>query len=277
MLDKEVVKIAQDRIQLEINEQNANLEREIAQVTEEIAAEGAYHSSALLDRVAELCAAALRNRAQLIWQTLLRFLTTTGISYYDGLSDELKKLVGYYLPTGTLVDLVQRTPHHLKARELFQRIRSMLESTRASSLAKAGTEIDLFVQSLKKRVEMKEKEEVSTVFNIYSPVGAIQTGDSSVANVTQSIDTEVREQLAKVLQDIRDRLTSLDATVPCPKGELLDLAQEGSEELKKPTPNIMRLRSILYAVAISIQTVASMKPAYAALKQVSTLFCVSLP
>lgn len=56
--------------------------------------------------------------------------------------------------------------------------------------------------SLKRKAAINEQEATTTVFNIYSPVGAIQTGNSSIANITQGIDDQVREHLVKVLEEI---------------------------------------------------------------------------
>jgi len=277
MLDEQVLKIAQDRIQLEINEQYENLLQEVARIKAEMGARNMLHSSVVVNRVADLCVVAIKIRAQLVWQTLFRFLSTAGLSYYDNLAGDLKVVVARHLPMGTLNDLVRETAQLIRGTDLFMQFQPQLDSARRAALAKIGTEIDLFVHSLKKKVKMKKKEAASTVFNIYSPVGAIQTGDSSIANVTQSIDTQVREQLIKVLEEIGVELSRLDVTMPHPKGEIIELVDEGREELKRPNPNITKLRSMLSTVGISIQTVASMKPAYETLKQALTFLGISLP
>lgn len=176
-----------------------------------------------------------------------------------------------------LEDLVKQQAALIGFNNLLPQLERDLESTRQAALVKIGTEIDLFVYSLKKKVEMQEKEATSTIFNIYSPVGAIQTGDGSIANVTQSIDPEVGDQLREILNEICARLTKEDIDLPYPKQEIIEIALEGEEELKKQTPNITKLRSMLLAVGTAIQTIASMKPIYEALKQALTYLGISLP
>ena len=83
MIDQEIIKIANDRIRIEIGEQNNNLLRKIDGIKAEMAGRNALRSSATVARVSDLCIETVKNRAQLIWQTLFRFITTTGISYSE--------------------------------------------------------------------------------------------------------------------------------------------------------------------------------------------------
>lgn len=279
MLDKDIVRIAKERVLLEISDQNANLQLEIARIKEEANARGTFGSGSTILRIANLCNETIKARAQLIWQTLFRFITTAGITYSDDLADELKNVVAIHLPQELtdLKGLVRENAELIGSPDLFVNLEPQMVEVRNAALAKVDTEIDLFVHSLKKKVEMKEKEAASTIFNIYSPVGAIQTGESSIANVAQNIDTEIREQLNKVLEEIASELAKSDSATPHPKGEIIELVQEGQEELKKSSPNMMKLRSTLSAVGISIQTVANMKPAYETLRQTLTFLGISLP
>jgi len=277
MIDKDVIRIAEERSRLEIGELIASLYQEIERIKRESSARGLLYSGATLNGITNACALTIKTMAQLIWQTLFRFLTTTGISYSETLANELKALVAKHIPENSFKGILKQNVEKAGSPNLFTHLGPQLDAARQAALAKVGTEIDLFVYSLKKKVEMKEKETSSTIFNIYSPVGAIQTGDSSIANVTQTIDTEVREQLRKVLEEIFLKLTKEDIALPYPKGEIIEIVQEGQEELKKQSPNITKLRSMLSTVGTAIQTISSMKPAYDALKQILPFFGISLP
>jgi hypothetical protein len=277
MLNKDVVRIAEERLLLEIGEQTDSLNQEINRSERAAAASGSSRSGPAFRGLTNLYILYIRNRAQLVWQTLFRFLTTTGISYSDTLAEELKKLLAKHLPENLFKDILQQKATLVGQPDSFTRLGPELDAARIAALAKVGTEIDLFVLSLKQKVEMKEKENSSTVFNIYSPVGAIQTGDSSIANVTQSIDSDVRDQLSKVLEEISSRLLQEDILLPNPKAEIIEIIQEGQEELKKQSPNITKLRGMLSSVGTSIHTIASMKPAYETLKWALTFLGISLP
>ena len=279
MIDQEIIKIAHDRIRIEIGEQNNTLHREIDRIKAEMVGRGSLRSGMTIKRVSDLCIETVKNRAQLVWQTLFRFITTTGISYSEKLSEELKGLVAQHLPEnlGDLKGHIEQITELAGSPNLHEKFGQGLYSARNQALAKVGTEIDLFVHSLKKKAEAESNGASSTVFNIYSPVGSIQTGDSSIANVTQNIDTEVKEQIRKALEEINLTLNQSEVETPSPKGELIEVVQESQEELQKEKPNVTRLRSLLTTVGTSIQVVSSLKPAYETLKQALIFLGISLP
>ncbi len=277
MLDKDVVRISEERLLLEINEQTQNLNQEINREERAATAKGSVLSGAHFNGIKNLCVLTINNRAHLVWQTLFRFFTTAGICYSETLAEELKALVAKHLPENLFKDIIDQKAQQYGKPDSSIRYGPELDVDRKAALAKVGTEIDLFVLSLKKKVEMKEKETSSMIFNIYSPVGAIQTGDSSIANVTQTIDSDVRDQLSKVLEEISSKLAQENIPLPHPKGEIIEIVQESQEELKKPSPNITKLRSMLVTVGTAIQTINSFKPVYETLKYALTFIGISLP
>jgi hypothetical protein len=279
MVDQEVVKLAQDRIHIEISEQNSRIHTEIERIKAELNAKGLMRSGAMIKRVADVCSEAVKNRAQLAWQILFRFITTTGISYAEGLSEELKELVAVHLPNhlGDLKRNISQAVQLAGVPNLGASIETELDTARNVALAKVGTEIDLFVHSLKRKAEVQESKAMSTIFNVYSPVGSIQIGDNSIANVSQIVDTDTKHQIAGALEQISRVLSQPDLDTALPKGELIEVVQETREELQKEKPNVTRLRSLLTTVGTSIQVISSLKPAYETLKQALTFFGVSLP
>lgn len=279
MVDEEITKIAHDRIRIEIGEQNNNLHIEIDRVKAEMSYRGVLRSSMAIKRVTGLCVETIKNRAQLVWQTLFRFITTSGISYSENLSEELKGLIVHHLPEnlGDVRDHVKKITEIAGSPNMYERMEQELVSARNQALAKVGTEIDLFVHALKKKEAAETNGTSSTVFNIYSPVGSIQTGDSSIANVTQNIDTEVKEQIRKALEDIELALNQPEVEPSSSKTELIEVVQESKDEIQKEKPNVTRLRSLLTTVGTSIQVVSSLKPAYGTLKQALTFLGISLP
>jgi hypothetical protein len=279
MVDEEIKIIAHDRIRLEIGEQNKNLRREIDRIKGEMSAKGLLRSGAIITRVTDLCSEATKNRAQFVWQTLFRFITTTGISHSKDLPEELKGIVAQHLPEklGDLRGHIKQITEMAGSPNLFERMGQELDKARIRALAMVGTEIDLFVHSLKKKEAVAQNGASSTVFNIYSPVGSIQTGDSSIANVSQNIDTEVKEQIRKALDEIITALNQSEVDIPFSKGEFIEVVQESQSEIQKQRPNLTRLRSLLTTVGTSIQVVSSLKPAYEILKQALTFLGISLP
>ena len=279
MVDQEIIRVAHDRIRIEIGEQDNRVRTEIERIKAEMSGRGMLRSGMTIKRVSDLCIGIVKNRTQLVWLTLFRFITTTGVSYTEELSEELKGLVARYLPEklSDLRDYIEQTAKLMGSPDLHERFGQELDKARNQALAKVGTEIDLFVYSLKKKVEAEVSESLSTVFNIYSPVGSIQVGDNSIANVTQNLDAEIKDQIEKALEEINLVLNQSEVETPSPKDELIEVVQESQEELQKEKPNVTRLRSLLTTVGTSIQVVSSLKPAYGILKEALTFLGISLP
>lgn len=278
MVDSEVARIARDRVQIEVGEQSAQILQEVARIKAEAAARGMFGGGTAAC-VADLYADAIKTRALIAWQTYFRFFTTTGITYSDSLSADLKALVEEHLPEqlNDMKDDLKQLVVFIGLPQLFEHLAPRLDSARSIALEKVGTEIDLFVHSLKRRQEMKANSDSSTVFNIYSPVGSIQTGNNSISHVNQSIDAEVKDKLIDALNCIADQLGHTEALLPVSKQEVKELIDDSQREVEKNAPNMTKLRSLLTAVGTSIQTVASMAPAYELLKQALVFVGVSLP
>ncbi|MBC8417925.1 MAG: hypothetical protein ISR62_03015 [Desulfobacteraceae bacterium] len=258
MIDQEIKKIANDRIRIEIGEQNTRLSSEIERIKAEMNDRGVLRSGMTISRIVGLCIDTIKMRGQLVWQTLFRFITTAGISYSSELADELKDLVAQHLPEG-LADLrgyVEQTAKLAGSQTPPEEFVQRLGMGRSQAIKKVGTEIDLFVHSLKRKAEAEKDGSASTVFNIYSPVGSIQTGDNSIANVSMNIDTEIKEQIRKTLEEINSTLMQPEIETPTPKNELIEVVQESQEELQRVKPNVTRLKSLLTTVGTS----SSLKP-----------------
>ena len=268
MLDKKIVRLACDRTQLEIKEQWEKLRKELNKIKTEMAVQGALGSGATLVRITDLCAQSIKNRAQLVWQTLYRFFTTAGIHYSDELSTELKTLMAHQLPEelDDFKGYIKNTIKILNAPKTAEKLLDQLVDARNHALKKIDTEIDLFVHSLKKKMEWSETGSESAIFNIYSPAGCVRT-----------IDEGLRRQLVKTLDSIKPGLNQLRDLPTYPKNEIVELIQDVRLELEKEKPNITKLRTFLMTIGTSIQTVHSMKPVYDVLKQKATYLGISLP
>ena len=279
MIDQEIVKNANNRILIEIEEQNNRLASEIGRFMIEMCDANAVSSSTFKRGIANLCIDTIKNRAQLVWQILSRFITTAGISYSPKLSDELKGLVAQYLSEEKLAYLRDyiEPPTSFIIDFPIESIWRDWDSARNQALSKIGSEIELFVISLKRKADTAKNGTSSISLTFNAPVGSIQTGDSSTANVTQNIDTEVKEQIRKALEDINSTLTRSEVETTTPKGELIEIVQKSQVELQKEKPNVTWLRSSLTTVGASIQLVSSLKPAYESLKQALTLIGIPLP
>jgi hypothetical protein len=158
MLDQQVVNLANDRIRLEIAEQNKRIRNDIQSLQSEMTIRGLGRSGAIVESVTLLCSDATKDRAQIAWQTLSRFLTTSGIQYYDRLAEELKRIVAEHLPEDLddLKGYVKQKAESVGIASLSSEMQQQVEDTRVAALAKINGEIDLFVISLREHEKMSE-------------------------------------------------------------------------------------------------------------------------
>ncbi len=278
-MDVEIINIANARISIEISEQIGRLEEDIARCKGEMAGRGVLQSSMTAKKISDLCSNAIINITQVIWQTLFRFVTTSGVKYTDELAAELKLIVQSHITENldNIRNFIQRNAQIAHFENLVPKLEGIIDAACTRAISKVGTEIDLFVLSLKNREKLAEIEPQSTTFNIYSPVGSIQTGEHAIAYVKQKINSETKEQLNKSLLLIEESLHQLDHLPNYPKDEIIELIKEGQSEIQKQRPNVTKLRTMLSTVGASIQFVGSLKPAYESLKTALTHLGISLP
>jgi len=272
MLNDEIVKLANNHIKLEIAEEIKRLKKDVVHCMTELAPLGLSDSSVARDKISELCTNTILNCAQLTWQTLFRFIAASGIKYSEELAPELKDIVKSHLPEN--LDNISECIQPFRMEFLLE---GNLRNTRTHALRKIETEIDLFVQSLKNQESVVETQTQSNIFNINSSIGAIQTGEGAMANVSQHIDSEIKENLMKILVSLEQSIRQIASLPNYPKDEIIKLIHDSQNEIQKERSNFTKLRTLLTTVGTSIQLVGSLKPAYDNLKTILSFLGISLP
>ena len=202
-LDSQTLGLARQRIKLEISNRRDAFQKEISRTLESMNARGILHSSIAINALAKVRADEIKERVTLAWTILHRFITNTGVSYSENLANKLKEIIKECIPEDLedIKESRQRLGLTPTLSEIHRKSEVQLHSQRLNSLSIICNEIDLFVQSLK----AKEQDTMSGIKQVnitnYSPVGAIQTGENSLANVIQNINPENRE-IVKVLEEI---------------------------------------------------------------------------
>jgi len=101
------------------------------------------------------------------------------------------------------------------------------------------------------------------IFNFHAPVGAVQTGDNSTANVQQVTELNGSQQLQSALQAAQEEFAK--ANIPQQEREdVRDYLQSIINELQKEKPNRFSLKSLLSNVATTVQTLGASSEAYKA-------------
>jgi hypothetical protein len=283
LLDPRIPDLVARRLQVEQEQRWAALAADVNRIKGEMASRNTLQSSATVDRIAKRCAQEVTTWATIVAQRVLQTAVAVGVEPNEGLGAELKTLIHRYLPetlTRSTVEDAVRTafaPNQPMYSSMRERKGTLITTARQQALQTADTEVDLFVAQL----ERDRAQGTATVpggVTIYGNVGAVQTGIGATAHVVQAFDTAEREMLCEALGMVAQSLQALDPHEYVFRQDVLELLREVEEEAEKEKPNSLRLRSILMGVAMTIQTIPAVQPAYATLKgAVATLFGIALP
>lgn len=109
-----------------------------------------------------------------------------------------------------------------------------------------------------------------------STVGAVQTGDSSVANVTTHSVQHDNAQLAAALERLSVELAKVSVLPNHDKEEIVELVSDARAELAKEKPSNAKLKAILPMVGAAVGLVSDLGGAYGAVQLAATALGYSL-
>lgn len=271
MLSKDLVDMALRRIHIEFEERGESFAGEVRRIKMGAVGRNSYHSTETQQQISDAIGYELRIRAQLIWQVLVRILSTQPLAAASGVAFQLKELVRESMGTGC-DDLLQA--HELASNILpgSGAVRAW-DSMRSFALDKVESEIDLSMLG----VEQQSREQVGpqSTINVYQSFGIIQVGHGTSAVI--SFGEKERQQLQSALVAIQQAVEESEELQSSDIGNLQEVLEEARSEIEKPSPNRVRLQGALTAIAATIQTLGSARDAYSLLKGAAALFGVHLP
>mgnify|MGYP001572399059 CR=1 FL=1 len=276
MLDSTVAELTDRLIQSQLAERRKQLQQELIAISRRLSANGLLRSGAHIQQVTEACRHEIETRGWIVWNAHRRVLSELAVAPYPELSRDLKSRMAHYLPLGDDYAQPPRDLAELLGVQSHPDIR--VHEAHEHVLAKMGTEIDLFVETLNRRIQqLAEPTPGNSVVNIYAPIGALQTGPGATANVVQQIGNNDKKALQEALLTVREALSALSEQVNFPKAEIIEMVDEASSEVVKPTPNRFKLTSMLTAIGDTIRVVGSMNSAYQSLKVALLPLGITLP
>jgi hypothetical protein len=276
MFDPKFVELTDGLIQSQFSERRQSLAGELRAIGEELNSRGMFHSSDHVRRVVEICRHEIETRGWIVYNAHARVLSQLAIEPYPELSRDLKGRLSYFLPLG---DDYAQAPKELATRlGLQSRPEIGVGETREHVLSKIGVEIDLFAETVGRRKQQgADQTDGKSVYNFYSGVGAVQTGTGSTANVVQHIGSQEKQALQEALQAVRDAVSFLKDNQDFRKSDIIELVDEANSEVAKPTPNRLKLSSLLTTIGDTIRAIGSINSVYQLFKTALLPFGITLP
>lgn len=277
MIDNKIIELAHRQIQLACEEQKNLISQELNRLKAEMNKRGMYHSSNHILAIQDVYAKATSERINFAWEILLRCITTVGVTYDESLEEQLKATLDTHFPEhmNGLKYAVQEAAQSLGMPQVIPRLPDAVGDAHRIALRKAYSEIELFILKLKQAPIEQPYIPYISIHN--SNIGALQTGNSSVANVNQQVNSDAIQAIEEALTAVAQSLANVEALPQNDKLEVIELVHDGLHELKKDKPNHSKLKSFISTIGSAISFTADLKPAYDALKSAATMIGLALP
>lgn len=265
--------LATTRVALEFRERQEAVAQDVSRIKSGMSANGALFSGRTIVLVREAIGREYEVRASIAWNVWARALTATRAEITTALADELKATLRKHLEQ----DCEDLVGHYQGALNLMRGSAGArmedLTPLREHAIAKVASEIDF---GLREAARPALVGGGAPVFNIYSPVGAIQTGAGSSATVHMSFTEQERGALLDALQSVERavREAALSESVVAEVSEAIVVARSEAQKVK---PNMMTLRGVLAGIGGTIQTLGSATAAYQLLKAAAASIGLHLP
>jgi hypothetical protein len=282
MFDAQVTGIVQRGVEARRFAWSARFQDEIGRVENDLALRGLGDSGALLKAVADACIKEIESRAADIWEDLYRALVATGVRSSPELPTELKRFFNELFRVYT--DEPQR-----RFEGTYDRIGGGSPALRTAvgfdgrvygARARIESEIELFSRSLERRSHMNQSGG-DTIFQIYAPVGVIQTGADAKADIVQNLNTGARKEFTELLRQIEDQLAETRTLEATQVAELRDAINETREEMGKPRPSramlFAKLQVIASLISAATQSAPVLKSGYESLRTALAAHGIALP
>ncbi|WP_144409301.1 hypothetical protein [Pseudoxanthomonas suwonensis] len=244
---------------------------ELRQISARAAQRGIFHSSVHASQVHQAHERELEVRAILAWESLARVQRTLGTQPDGTLRQDLKRQLSSQVNSfcAELSQSLQQQLQRLPRNQVLS-----LDAMRQHLIQKHDVEIDLYVDSL---MNSPEQDSAQAQYNFYGSVGAVQTGANAQANVVQNLGADDRAALTESLTLIRDALQQASDLAETQRQELLEIAAECETQVVADSPNNTKLLTMLTILGTAVQSIASARPAYQALRTALFPLGITLP
>lgn len=251
-------------IEVRLAERRKQIPLKISKIQRESSARGMLNSSMTIIQTKDICEREIEIRAAISWQSLERVINILGYESKERLRSDLKEYLSKSINTN-FEELTQTLNNNL--RNLMKPEQVNMVEARNHAISKYEMEIDLYIDTLKEQTESTQSAS-GTGYNLHfhGSVGSVQTGSGAHANVVQNLGGEEQEAIQQALTLASDAIQAATDITDTKKSELIKIAIQAKNELEKETPNSTMLQSMFVTIGTTIQTLASAKPAYQALK-----------
>ncbi len=272
MLPAEITNCIRESIDAELPPRDKDVRLALQASQRRLASQGLSRSGNLLYERAQIGCEELTVRAEIIWGQIKRchlaFRTAAGEQHAGELQQQISEHVT--AQCAVVFALVDINPQSAWPRGAQDGIRDALTTRRSELIRKYTNEVRFHIQS----AAQIPKSEPGT-FSFYGPVGAVQTGANAIAHI--HIDAGGAARLAQALEQLQAAIRQAVEMPAEQRADSQDLVHDLIAAASAPKPNGPKLVGLLNGLAVTVQTVASLRGAWDLVRDAARLMGVPVP
>ena len=272
MLEAEVLTHIRNTVAADLAQRDADLRLALQAVQRQLAAKGLALSGNALYEHARLGADELEIRARLIWAIIQRCQSTFGHPDLPDLLGGVQQQIAEYVTNHAAAVLaIVDTQGSSPTTATF--VRDGLRTKRDQLIAKYQNDANFYVKAVI-QAPTTAAPAAAVIINggvVYS----LQTGDYS--NATIQIDTAGSDRLLQANTALMEAIKNAPDMGNDQRAQSLDIAADLLAAAKAQKPNGPKMLGLLGGLATGVQTVASVKPAWDAVKAAAAAIGITLP
>jgi hypothetical protein len=268
MLDRKITTIASNWVDGALGSRDLTLDQRIGAKQSFLSSRGMLISGAGVHGLAELANEELRTIAATSWTALMNALRAMppapSLELQQDVDAAFVEMLAsrYQEMLATLGPAFEMSSGGRKALVV-----DIVQSRYKSILQQYAAEVMMWAAAYE-RSNTASPASATYVFN--SPVGSLQTGAHSVANVTQNLGSSDLAPLSNAVREFATELQSLPAMSPQILRQGTDLGTEIERELSAAEPNPFKLRGLFSGLSAFVQSIGAAPAAWGVIQSIAT-------
>jgi hypothetical protein len=210
----------------------------------------------------------LKARAQQVLAHFSRSIAAYGAQYEPGIGSEANRLLQDILATQK-ANVRGTAEEYAKKSSVFSpAFFNAFDEAADREARRIKSELDLWEAQMKQRHEKPSTS--SNVVTVSGNFNVVQTATIG-SSARLIIDADSRQALSDGLTALRGALSGADDLDPVQRTELAQVIDDCEQEVTRETPNQSRLMGALQAIATTVQTTASLQPAWEVVRRAMQL------
>lgn len=276
MLDPQLITRIREYLAAELGPRDRTLDTALMAEQRAAAAAGTLNGGGMIARYSNAGRDELAVRAALIWAVIRRSHASLQGAFTDGMLEDLRQQIAEHMtehanrvadfcmqPVGVGGGDAARAQFRVTVRdEVLKRGRELI--------ARYDVEAQFYVDDLKRPTAAGGQ-----VLNFHGPVGAVQTAPFATANV--SLAGADGERLVDALEQLRQAIERNAEGTSEQRAAGTEIVADTIAAVKSERPNAAKIAGLLGGLATTVQTTASLQPAWQAVRAIAAAIGIPLP